>query len=445
MSRLGFRFAHATCLSLDEHLAGTGSLPLEDREIAEDATFGAWDGVVNTAIAAQVDFLILAGNSFNARTNSLRARVALEKGFEKLAAHDISVFIAAGVLDPASAWKRNIHLPPNVTLLGGEDQEPVAVLRDHQVLAQIYVVASAEAGESLWNSSGPGAMQRSDGQFRIGLIPAGTPVRWQSGRPVAWEGPGQNSLAAGLVQAAIDHRTNYLALGEGRPLTEYAQHTLVHDPGCAQALSGTVTGSRGCSVVEVGSNGEVRVDPVAIAPVRWEQVDLTIEAHTNWNDLVERMALAMMERVADNDERLWIVNWRLAGTGTLFDSLASATKQNELWELVETELAGESEVRRAHRLERLNVTAAAALPLPVEDVAQGEAPILRAIPSGLLADFEALLEARGEAVFEQTRRELASHALLENPDGRAIREAAQQASRQRVLQRARALAGRWLG
>lgn len=454
MSRHGFRFVHATCLCLDEHLAGTGSLSPEDRELAEDATFLAWDGIVNTALSTQADFLLLTGNSFNLRTSSLRSRVALEKGFEKLAAHHISVFIAAGVLDPVSAWRRHVHLPPNVTLLETEDQEPVAVMRDNQVLASLCIVASCDSDESSWSTSGPAVLQRSEKRFRIGLVPAGTPIEWVNGRPEPISEHGRTSTAARLVQAAIEQRMNYIALGDGQPRTEQfthaVTHAVAHDPGCAQALSGEVTGSRGCSVVEVGANDEIRIDLVAVAPVRWEQVDLVVEPHTNWNDLSERMALAMMDRVADNDERLWIVNWRISGHGQIFDGLASPDRQAELWKLVEAELASETDVRRAHRLERVGRGVPhVVVPVTHSPVASGmdAAPAMHppvVANSELFRDFDELLEQRGAAVLEQVLRELATREG-QDAEFRHIREAAQQASPPRILKKARALAARWLG
>src|SRR5690606_21432476 len=95
---------------------------------------------------------------------------------------NIAVFIVPGPLDPVSAWKRSVHLPPNVTLLNDEDHEPVAVMSDQRVLASIFVVASAHADESKWSESGPAAFQRHQTPFRIGLVAAGTPIRWESGK-----------------------------------------------------------------------------------------------------------------------------------------------------------------------------------------------------------------------------------------------------------------------
>ncbi|WP_437204207.1 metallophosphoesterase family protein [Planctomicrobium sp. SH664] len=425
MSRLGFRFVHATCLCLDEPLVGTGPLSPEEREIAEDATFRAWDGIVETCIAAQVEFLLLTGNSFNSKVNSLRARVALEKGFEKLAAHDISVFIAAGSLDPLSSWRRGVHLPPNVTLLADEDQEPVAVMRDQRVLASISVLATPFGDPHRIHANGAATASRHQTPFRIGLVAAGTGITFEQGQ---WQAP---ASAEAAIRLAIEQQTDYIAIGEGNPATEYFATGLMHDPGCAQALSGQVTGSRGCTVVDVSATGSVTLDAVAIAPVRWERIELTVDRHSNWTDLAEKMALAVMERAADNDEKMWIVNWRINGEGTVYDALAEAGPQQELWTLLQKELTGETEVRRVFRIER----ATHRQPDP-------KAPHVQS--TGLLQEFQRLLEESQDHLVERVRRELADLDWMKSAEAKVVRETLQHLPGGAISRRARALAAEWL-
>lgn len=432
MSRQGFRFVHATSLCLDEHLTGTGVLSPEDRQLAEDATFRAWEAIVDTCIGAQVEFLLLTGNSFNAKTNSLRARVALEKGFEKLAAHHISVFVVPGVLDPVSGWKRNISLPPNVTLLTADDHEPIAVMRDQRVMASIFVVATPNSDETKWTGAGPTALGKHQTPFRIGLVAAGAPLRWVNGQPEVDPAQSTVTAPAKLVQAAISQRTDYIALGEGVPRTEYFNGGIAHDPGCSQSLTRAVTGSRGCSVVNVDEIGEVTIDAVAVAPIRWEDFSITVEAHHNQNDLTERMALALMELTPDNDERLWIITWKISGSGLLFDSLSDPKAKEELWRKLESELTGERAVRRLHRMER-------SVDAPIAAVVSNNPGETR-----LLLDFQDILKESGDQLLDQLRRELQDLDWMKHHDTRALREAVGQLSKQGVYRRAQALAAQWL-
>ncbi len=431
MSRHGFRFVHGTNLRLDEPLVGTGPLSGADRELAEQATILAWEGVVETCLSAEVDFLLLTGNSFDHRTESLRSRIALERGFEKLDTHHIDVFVVPGNLDPVSAWKRWVRLPSNVTLISDDErQEPLAIVRDGSVLATLVMIATPETDEANWNGSGPAVFNEKSGTFHIGLLPAGTPVRWEDGQPVALDQPGVSSSATSLAKTAIDRGIEFIACGEGIPLTARVRGSLVHDPGPAQSLSKAVSGSCGCSVVDVGENGEARIDDVAIAPIRWEDITLQIERHTNWNDLVERMALMVMDRVADNDEQLWIMNWRIKGEGKVFDSLRERDSEREMWELLEAELDGETEVRRIHRLERMTK--------------QLLAPESHKEATGLLLNFEEILEAEGSRIIEQVRRELLETDWIQRAASKPVQAAIAQASKRTIARQSEAIAGHWL-
>lgn len=430
MSGPAFRFVHATRLLLDEPLAGIGPLSPEDRELVEDATFLAWDGVIETCLGAQVDFLLLTGDCFIPRSQSLRARVALEKGFEQLAAQGIAVYVAPGEQDGVAAWRKQFHLPPNVTLLHDENQEPVAIMRDHRVIATVFLVAGPHSDESRWSPGGPAALQRHQAPFRIGVVPAGTPIHWEQGQPVADTDSGTARTAASLVLAAIADRVDYLALGAGIPQTVHYSGGVAHDPGCTQSLNGEVLGPRGCTVVNVGDEGTVSVDPVAVAPIRWESISLELGRSHNWEDLVERMALTVMERTANDAELLWVIRWRLRGEGPVFESLAEPHAQRDLWELVEGELAGESDVRRVHRLVSVDHRIAAGPGRPA--------------PTGLMSAFNEMLDQIGDRDWEQIRQELLSQDLVATKDWRPVKELLERVSVSRIVPAARELAGQWL-
>lgn len=430
MTRHGFRFVHATNLRLDEPLVGPGSLSGDDRELAEQSTILAWQGVVETCLAAQVEFLLLTGNCFDHRSQSLRARVALERGLEKLDVNHIDVFVVPGHLDPVSAWKRGVQMPPNVTLLGDEQEEPVAIVRQAKVLASLFTIATPETDETQWKDAGPAVLQGRTGSYQIGVLPAGTPVRWQEGIPSALDLPGVSSSAAALAQTAIERGVEYIACGEGLPSTEQVRRSLIHDPGPSQSLSKSVTGSCGCSVVIVSDSGETEINQVAVAPIRWEEISVTVERHANWNDLVERMALMVMERVADNDERLWIMNWRVEGEGPIFDVLREKKSELELWELLEAELEGESEVRRIHRLDRM--TKQLIEPESLEE------------STGLMLTFEQILKLHGSQLIEQVRRELLETDWVQRNDAKLVQSAIGQASQRTIAHQAESLAGHWL-
>lgn len=430
MSRHGFRFVHATNLRLDEPLVGTGPLSGVDRELAEQSTILAWNAIIETCLSTQADFLLLTGNCFDHRSQSLRARVALERGFEKLDAHHVEVFVVPGHLDPLSAWKRWVQLPPNVTLVGDEQQEALAIIKDGKVLASLLTIANPETDETNWSGAGPAILQHQSDSYRIGVLPAGTPVRWKGGQPSPLDLPGVSATAASLAKTAIERGIDYIACGEGFQFTEIVQRSSIHDPGPPQSLSKNISGSCGCSVVDVEASGETKIDDVAIAPIRWEDISVNIERHANWEDLVERMALMVMDRVADNDERLWIMNWRIEGEGKVFDALHERKSELELWDLLEAELDGETEVRRIHRLDRMTKQL-------LEPESQDES-------SGLMLDFEEILRTDGQRLLQEVREKLLAEEWIRKNEAKVVLAAVSDVSQRSVMKQTETIAGHWL-
>lgn len=430
MSRHEFRFVHATRLMLDEPLVGTGTLSSDARQLVERATLLAWDAIVSTCISNQVDFLLLTGNCFQEHSQSLRARVALQRGFEKLDAHHIDVFVVPGDADPPEAWRVFKQLPPNVAILDDERQEPIAIVRHGTALASLMVIASARTDESNWNGTGPAVFQRSAGSYCIGVLPAGTPLVWEEGHPHPVQNLGSSHGAATLARTAIEQGVNYIACGAGFPQTTRLRNSLIHDPGPSQSLSKAVSGSCGCSLIDVDTHGATKIDDVAVAPVRWENMTVDIDRHSNWNDLIERMALMVMDRVADNDEQLWIMNWRFEGEGRVFDALSEADRESELWELLEAELEGESDVQRVHRVER--ITRQILDPENAED------------STGLLEQFEVLLRDDGGSLVEFVRQQLLEESWLNRNESQLVRRSIAQADQHTIVDEAIGTISNWL-
>ncbi len=89
------RFIHAANIRLDVPVSVQTSETLTEelRFAFEDATLFAFDEVIDACIKRDVDFLLLSGNVFIEADRSLRARLALLKGFNKLNDKNIHVFV----------------------------------------------------------------------------------------------------------------------------------------------------------------------------------------------------------------------------------------------------------------------------------------------------------------------------------------------------------------
>lgn len=132
-------FIHAANLRLDVPVSVQTAESLTDalRQRFEDATIDAFEFVIEECIARQVDWLLLSGNVFVEAERSLRARLALQRGCERLRQHEIDVVAIPGLGDPAEAWRAIPELPANVAICCSSDPAPVELFRGDDLIATV--------------------------------------------------------------------------------------------------------------------------------------------------------------------------------------------------------------------------------------------------------------------------------------------------------------------
>ncbi len=406
------RFIHAANLVVDHQLHDVGCVPDNLRETIETATLTAFETLVAECVARNVDFLLLAGNSFVASDHSLRGRIALTDGFALLAEHGIQTFVVPGDADPAVEWKSTDQLLANATLFLPHVDEPVAILRN-----QGLIDLDAESADRRQKSEEPSrtntprvrnqrlidsggdntdprrtseeASKTNTSSVRGDKLIASiqTADQLDTGRnhqtETAQPWPSRSGpLCIGLVDASYSARvvhednSRQSASGSADPVSaesrsvagteDYLIHVaggagvgpsrsrkIIRRPRGTQGIRPSDTGSRGCTLVEVVIDGSVRETFIPTASVRWEQPTLTVDEHTNWDRLTELMAETINEWNVESSEEVWLIRWSIAGRGSLFDSLGEDTAVNELIEYLESEIQLPDDLEYVHEIRRI--------------------------------------------------------------------------------------------
>src|SRR5919198_5942183 len=119
---MDFRFVHAADLHLDSPFKG---LELDDRlrAVFERATFCALGRIVDLCLREGAAFLVLAGDLFDAKDRSVRARLGLARELSRLDASGIPTFVVHGNHDPLGTIRPGTGLPPLVKVFGPEWEE----------------------------------------------------------------------------------------------------------------------------------------------------------------------------------------------------------------------------------------------------------------------------------------------------------------------------------
>lgn len=199
------RFIHAANIRLDVPVSVQTSETLTDelRFAFEDATLYAFEEVIDASIRHDVDFLLLSGNVFVEADRSLRARLALLKGVNRLAEHKIQVFVLPGDSDPPEAWRAIPEMPDNVIVCYSSNPEPEELYVNKQLattLSSSMWFGEADAFGIRVLAKGTNGIQ----PFRIGVV---SKAKYEEARRMA-------AMAASASDESLSVSLDHLASGE---------------------------------------------------------------------------------------------------------------------------------------------------------------------------------------------------------------------------------------
>ncbi len=301
-----FKFVHAADLHLDTPFRGISA----DSALAgtfQQATFRAFSRVVDLCLREHVAFLLLAGDLFDAKDRSVRARLALRRELERLDAAGIQTFIVHGNHDPLSGDTGALGLPGSVKVFGSEWEE-VEVRREGRLLCRVQGISYPEV-EVRENLSA--RFHRTAPDFTVGLLHANLGGL-----------EGHANYAPCTVEDLGARGLDYWALGHVHTRAEYALAggAVAVYPGNPQGRHVNEPGERGCVLVEV-EEGKTRRRFVPVDRVRWYRLEVALTGLGSLDALVG----AVMEQVdASCPEELdgHAVRLTLTGRGPLHRELS---------------------------------------------------------------------------------------------------------------------------
>src|SRR4051812_7615375 len=138
------RFLHAADLHLDSPFRGHVETAGDFGPAIREATFATFHRIIDTAIAEKVDFVLLAGDLYDARDRSLRAQLRLRDGLGRLDDARIRSYVVHGNHDPLSGRAAQVTLPPLAHVFDSAIAT-VEVKRDWETIATVTGVSYARA------------------------------------------------------------------------------------------------------------------------------------------------------------------------------------------------------------------------------------------------------------------------------------------------------------
>lgn len=298
------RLVHASDLHLELPLYGLADVPDHLRELLIEAPFHAAEQVFETALAEDVDAVLLAGDVLNVDRAGPPAIVLLLDQFARLGERRIPIYWAGGTVDGPDSWPRSITLPENVHVFPVGRVETLDLVRSGDTIARVQGTSCRDSG--MVDVSG--FHRDVHGLFTIG-------VAHGTNDSPGFEGD----------------RVHYMALG-GR----HQQQTVDEQPGIAhycgtpQGRGPDETGPHGCTVVTADETNRAKTKFIATDTVRWIDQALEVTASTKSEQLHDRMVERMEKLQAQHPGIDLFVRWNIRGAGPLVNRLRPGNLADEL-------------------------------------------------------------------------------------------------------------------
>jgi len=313
-----FTFVHCADLHLDSPFVGLHALAPEISGVLREATFKAFNNVVDLAIRQEAKILIVAGDVYDGTDRSLRAQLHFRDALRRAVDAGIQCCVAHGNHDPLSGWEAGLKMPAAVHRFSGEEVERVSVRAGGETVAHVYGLSFPvrEVRENL-----AGRFRRdADGPFAIGVLHCnvGGNPQHDNYAPCTIE----DLVACGMDYWALGHVHTRQVLRESLPCIVY--------PGNTQGRSLREEGARGCYLVRVDTAGGVRQEFVPTDVVRWYVDEVDISGLNTMDDLLQALAATVDQARARADGRGAIMRVRVTGRGDLHGTLKRVEPDRDL-------------------------------------------------------------------------------------------------------------------
>jgi exonuclease SbcD len=304
-----FTFMHAADLHLDSPFKGLTKVTDAVRDRLRESTFTALRGILEIIRQDKVDFVVLAGDLFDAADRSLRAQLRLQRALGEMTALGAQVFIVHGNHDPESGRQAKLDWPQGVHVFGsgGVDCIP-AYTRSGELAAHVYGISYPTA--AVTDNLALRFKKREGAPFHLALLHANVDGD-----------PSHDNYAPCKLDELVSAGFHFWALGhvhDRRVLHEYPH---VVYPGNLQGRSIRETGGKGVYVVSVTGTGSIDMRFRDVADVLWQEIAVSIEGIEREQELKNRLLTAVEEIRREAQGRPVLVRIQLDGRGILHDRL----------------------------------------------------------------------------------------------------------------------------
>ena len=322
------RFVHAADLHLDSPFSGLRSLAPDNVTSAlRQATFDAYENIIDLCIAERVDALLIAGDVYDGADRSLRAQLRFVDGLRRLDGAGIRSFICHGNHDPLNGWEARLDLPEGCVRFG-DNVAGAPVFPDEPDRATVYGISYPR--REVYENLSPRFRDLPRSRFNIGLLHANVGGN-----------PNHDSYAPCSISDLEATNIDYWALGHvhTREVLREEGPAIVY-PGNPQGRHPNEMGSRGVYLVEVDELGRTNLDFRPVDVIRWARKELDIEGLVSEQRVMDAIFDMADSALEESEGKPVVLRVVLSGRGEMNRWLRSSGTLDEVLERLNEEYSG---------------------------------------------------------------------------------------------------------
>ncbi|WP_042349674.1 metallophosphoesterase family protein [Bacillus massiliigorillae] len=282
-------FIHAADLHLDSPFSGLKHISDNVLQEMKDATFVAFQKIVQEAIKRKVDFVLLAGDLYDGENRNLHTQVRFRKEMEKLKQYDIDVYIIHGNHDHLSGKWISIAQPSNVHVFGSEYE--VKTFTKADITVHIYGYSYPEQHVK-WRIIDEYCKQEG-ADYHIGMLHGNL------------EGQSEHGQYAPFSLDELQSKDfDYWALGHIHKRQELLLSPPIIYPGNIQGRHKKEAGIKGCYYVKLADK-HADLEFVPTSQIVWDTLAITINQEDDFDAVLANCQTAL-EQIRSNIYRFFV-------------------------------------------------------------------------------------------------------------------------------------------
>lgn len=314
------RFIHTADNHLGSPFKGLGKKDSQMAKQAKEASYRAFEGIIDKAIEEKVDFLIVAGDLYDTEFQHIQERVFVIKQFERLRQVQIPVFLVQGNHDFWQESALHMSFPDNTYVFGTSVETIYLTTRSNEKVALTgFSYPRRWVRERMVNDF-PHRQSHVDVQIGIyhGFLDG-------SDKETA-------AYAPFSIREMQAKQYDYWALGHIHQRQVLSDDPLIVYPGNSQGFKRKELGVKGAYLVNLDptktATNHHQLEFFETSPIIWLEEEVNLKGLVTFQDL----ALAISTQISHmhlNEERLFLLSLVLTDYDDLSQEVFHLIRQEE--------------------------------------------------------------------------------------------------------------------